>query len=443
MKSSFTLPQSVLRRSVLLLLAAAQSVLAPRSSAQSPIRFAVIGDYGLAGQAEADVAALVKSWNPDFIITVGDNNYENGDAGTIDQNIGQFYYDFIYPYSGAYGAGATVNKFFPALGNHDWVAPGATPYLNYFALPNNERYYDFVRGPVHFFVIDSDPHEPDGNTSASAQAQWLQTNLASSAARWKLVYFHHPPYSSGTEHGSQVFMQWPFREWGATAVLAGHEHDYERLTEDSVLYLVNGLGGKSIYTFGTPIAGSQVRYNADYGAMLVEADSVRITFRFITRTGVSIDSISVVVPPKGVTVNLNGGWNMISLPVSAQDARTSTLFPTAISGVYYFDGSHYTPADSMRNGAGYWARFPSSQEPRIAGDSILDLTVGVSEGWNLIGSISAPVIANTVQQVPPGIVVSQYFGYEGRYAGSSILYPGKSYWVKVSQAGQLILSAGH
>jgi hypothetical protein len=60
----------------------------------SSIRFAVIGDYGSDSQAEADVANLVKSWGPSFIITVGDNNYPKGAASTIDANIGKYYYEF-------------------------------------------------------------------------------------------------------------------------------------------------------------------------------------------------------------------------------------------------------------------------------------------------------------------------------------------------------------
>ncbi|MBZ0159711.1 MAG: metallophosphoesterase, partial [bacterium] len=112
------------------------------------VRFAVIGDYGFAGQPEADVANLVKSWNPDFIITVGDNNYPSGAVSTIDNNIGQYYHDFISPYLGLWGPGATINRFFPSLGNHDWATTGAQPYLDYFTLPNNERYYDVVWGPV-------------------------------------------------------------------------------------------------------------------------------------------------------------------------------------------------------------------------------------------------------------------------------------------------------
>jgi len=138
------------------------------------IRFAVIGDYGLAGTNELDVANLVIGWSPDFVITVGDNNCPSGAASTIDQNIGQYYHNFICPYTGGYGAGADTNRFFPTIGNHDWGTPGAAPYLAYFTLPGNERYYDFVWGPVHFFALDSDFNEPDGTSSTSTQANCTQ-----------------------------------------------------------------------------------------------------------------------------------------------------------------------------------------------------------------------------------------------------------------------------
>jgi tartrate-resistant acid phosphatase type 5 len=256
----------------------------------SPIRFAVIGDFGKAGQPELDVANRVKSWNPEFIITTGDNNYESGSASTIDQNIGQYYHDYIYPYTGSYGSGSATNQFFPTLGNHDWNTTNAQPYLNYFTLPGNERYYDFVKGSVHFFVIDSDSHEPDGITSTSTQALWLQSRLAASTSVWNIVYMHHPPFSSGSQHGSTTALQWPYAAWGADAVLAGHDHTYERILKNGIPHFVNGLGGKSKYSFGTPISGSQVRYNGDYGAMLVDASETKISFQFITRTGSVIDS---------------------------------------------------------------------------------------------------------------------------------------------------------
>ena len=160
-------------------------------------------------------------------------------------------------------------------------------------MPGNERYYTVVQGPVQLFAIDSDDNEPDGNSSTSAQAQWLKSALAASTATWKLVYFHHAAYSSGSDHGSSTWMQWDFAGWGASAVLSGHDHDYERLSENGIPYFVDGTGGAGLYSFGTPIAGSQVRYNSDWGALKVDASSTQITFQFITRTGAVIDSYSL------------------------------------------------------------------------------------------------------------------------------------------------------
>jgi tartrate-resistant acid phosphatase type 5 len=256
------------------------------------VRFAVIGDYGGGGQPEADVAGLVGSWQVDFIITVGDNNYPDGAADTIDQNVGQFYHAYISPYNGGFGSGAEQNLFFPTLGNHDWNTDKAQPYLDYFTLPGNERYYDFTRGAVHFFALDSDSREPDGMNRSSAQAAWLQAQLAASTSPWNVVYLHHAPYSSG-RHGPTDWAQWPYKEWGADVILAGHDHTYERLLVDGLPYFVNGLGGGSKYAFLMIEDGSQFRYNDDYGAMLVEAGPTRMTFQFINRKGELIDTYSL------------------------------------------------------------------------------------------------------------------------------------------------------
>jgi tartrate-resistant acid phosphatase type 5 len=266
----------------------------PSSQAAAPvaIRIAVIGDYGSGRKPEGDVADLVKSWSPNFIITTGDNNYPSGAADTIDENVGKFYHEFIADYQGQFGSGADQPRFFPTLGNHDWDSQNAKPYLDYFNLPGNERYYDFIWEPVHVFILDSDPREPDGIRQNSNQADWLRQKLSESKQPWNLVVMHVPPYSSGPE-GHITWMRWPYKDWGASAVLAGHDHAYERLTVDGLPYLVNGLGGGAVYDFGTILDESQFRYNSDYGAMLITADSQRITFEFYNRSRQLVDSYSI------------------------------------------------------------------------------------------------------------------------------------------------------
>jgi hypothetical protein len=266
--------------------------LADPPTGPTSVRFAVIGDYGTGRKKAGEVAELVRGWRPDFIITTGDNNYEDGAASTIDRNVGQFYHDYIAPYQGGYGAGADTNRFFPSLGNHDWHSAGAAPYLDYFTLPDNARYYEFTSGPVHLFAIDSDPNEPDGVTGDSTQGRWLEDALAASDSCWDIVYMHHAPYASG-RYGPHEWVQWPYEAWGADAVLAGHDHNYERLVIDGLPYFVNGLGGKSRYPFRLIQPGSEVRYNRSFGAMLVEATTETISFQFITTKGQVVDRFEV------------------------------------------------------------------------------------------------------------------------------------------------------
>jgi hypothetical protein len=276
------------------------------AAVEATIRVAVIGDYGAASRsaaeatAESAVATQVAAWSPDYVVTTGDNNYPAGAAGTIDANIGRFYHRYIYPYTGAYGAGAidNTNRFFPSLGNHDYLADIAQPYVDYFALPGNERYYQFEWGPIHWFMLDVDPILR-GVEISTTQALWLEQGLSASTARWQIVVMHHPPFSSGL-HGSYPELQWPYAAWGADAVLSGHDHDYERIVRGGLVYFVNGGGGAALYPLGPPftqpISGSQARFWNEHGAMLIEANDKYLRFQFVTTTGQVVDSYALGWP---------------------------------------------------------------------------------------------------------------------------------------------------
>jgi len=256
------------------------------------VRFAVVGDYGKSGTAEFQVAEMIKSWNPDFIITTGDNNYEEGLLSMMVENIGQYYGDYIYNYDAprdfrCYGKAFEdeINRFFPSPGNHDYYGNNSlTPYLTYFTLPGNERYYEFIWGPVHLFSVNSMEHL-DGESFAE-QKRWFAERVQLSEAPFKIAYFHHPPYSTG-KHGNHVTMQWNFWELGVTSVITGHDHHYARIhrkSEPGLIYLVNGAGGKSLYPCqDNPLSPDKfdvVCYDENYGAMLVTATHTSITFMF-------------------------------------------------------------------------------------------------------------------------------------------------------------------
>ena len=281
-------------------------------------RFAIISDIHGATTATAEVAALVKSWNPDFIVCSGDNNYAC--AANIDGQVGQYYHEFIYPYTGAYGTGDTANRYFPAIGNHDEECAGIGAFQSYFTLPGNERYYDFVKGNVHFFCLNSNPDEPDGVTDTSVQALWLKNKLENSNSRYKIVYFHHPAFSSATTHGSTIYMRWPFKQWGATAVFSGHDHVYERFLINDMLYYTCGTGGGGLYSIVSPIAGSQFHDVADHGAMLVVADTDSISFKFINTNDSVIENYTLPYVLTGIADEDSG-----------MDLSTITIYPNPAS----------------------------------------------------------------------------------------------------------------
>ncbi|MFQ5589707.1 MAG: endo alpha-1,4 polygalactosaminidase [Phycisphaerae bacterium] len=271
--------------------------------------FAVIGDYGDDDDDTRAVADLIKGWEPDFIITTGDNDYSDGAfSGTfegLELGVGQYFHEFIGDYQGSAGQGADENRFFPTPGDHDWGDTcddpgGLDDYLRYFTLPSensgNERYYDFRRGPIHFFSIHAiQGCEPDGTGADSLQAQWVREAAAASNATFKVAFLHKPPYSSGDRHvGEGVHMRWPWREWGFDLIISGDDHVYERILRDGVTYIINGLGGVDIHGFlDVPVEGSQVRFAENYGAMRVEASDDRLTAEFITIDNLVIDEFTI------------------------------------------------------------------------------------------------------------------------------------------------------
>ena len=374
------------------------------------ISFAVIGDFGLAGQPLLDVSNLIKSWNPDFIVTVGDNNYPDGAAATIDDNIGQYFHEYIYEYSGKYGAGSPTMRFYPSLGNHDWSANGTVPYLDYFGRRNVWNYYDFVKGPIHFFMLDSDREEPDGITPDSQQGTWLRKGLAASTSVYNVVVLHHAPYSSGW-HGSTEYMRWPFKEWGADVVLAGHDHIYERLLVDGLPYFVNGIGGGEIYRFENILPQSQSHFNGDFGAMRVEASSLYMRFRMFTRTGTLVDEY--VIGAKAASVA--SLTRIKTSPTNAASVEYQITFTDVVSGV---DVSDFT-LDTNIPGAGIAGITGTGSSYIVSvntgnGDGTLRLNLtdndsvitnlGLPLGWEGAGNGNLSGEPYTIDKTPPAVL---------------------------------------
>lgn len=243
---------------------------------------------------------LVATFAPDELVVTGNLN-TSGAAGTIDAAIGQQFSSWIYPYSGSYGSGSpdSVNHFWYALGNEDWVPTNVTAVTDYFTFPNNERYYkaSLPGGVIALFVLDSSASEPDGNTYSSTQGSWLQTQLAAATEKVKIVVFRDSPVASKTGY-SFANMDWPFASWGATMVVASGVKFVERITLDGgiPLFLVGGAWEQSSAdTVGTPLADSQYRYNSNPAFLVLDINAYSYRAFFVDTAGQILDDNSTVL----------------------------------------------------------------------------------------------------------------------------------------------------
>jgi acid phosphatase type 7 len=212
----------------------------------------------------AKTATQVLDANPTLVLTLGDNQYPEG---TLEQ--------YLASYDQQWGQFRSITK--PAPGNHEWKG-GREGYDAYFGqafLSSGGAWYSFDVGDWHLISLDSNCDAQGGCGPGSPMYTFLSNDLAADDHQCTLAFWHHPRFSSGTEHGSTPSVEplWDllYAE-GAELVLSGHEHHYERFTPQSptgeadplggITEFVIGTGGAgSNYPFGTPAPNSLVRIN--------------------------------------------------------------------------------------------------------------------------------------------------------------------------------------
>ncbi|MBI3193554.1 MAG: choice-of-anchor D domain-containing protein [Ignavibacteriae bacterium] len=157
---------------------------------------------------------------------------------------------------------------------------------------------------------------------------------------------------------------------------------------------------------------------------------------------------STVLPVSGVggtfTVSfpVMNKWNIISLPLSVDDASVSLLFPDAQSNAFsYLPSAGYMGNKMLVNRKGYWLKFSAEETVQLHGVPLAIDTFEVISGWNLIGSITFPIPTQNIISEPPNIAVSEFYGYNSGYQTADSIVPGRGYWVKSETDGQLILTS--
>jgi predicted phosphodiesterase len=256
---------------------AAQDVAPP--SKGDLLKFAIIGDSGTGDSAQYKVAeqliAARAKFPYEFVLMMGDNLY----SGSAQKDYQQ---KFEQPYKPLLDSGM---KFYATLGNHDNTNEKLYKSFNM----NGERFYTFrPKLGVRFFSLDS-------NYMDKSQLDWLAKELAASGSDWKIVFFHHPLYSSGGTHGSDTQLREQleplFLKHGVDAVFSGHEHFYERIKpQKGIYYFVSGGAGKVRKGDVGKTNLTAKAFDTGYHFMLIELSKDVMNFQVISDQGKIVDS---------------------------------------------------------------------------------------------------------------------------------------------------------
>jgi acid phosphatase len=269
-------PRLITRRRALqgLGLAAMAAPLSPAWAQTDPdptVTFLAVGDWGRDGafhqtEVAARMGETARSVNAAFVISVGDNFYEDGVASVDDPKWRTSFED-------VYTAPSLQVPWYVALGNHDYHGE-VQAQLDYaktskrWRMPG--RWYSDHRSSVtakgqvgvDLFVLDTSPfiaaYHAEGarkvkvaGQRTAPQLRWLDAALAKSTADWKVVVGHHPIYSGG-QHGQpggspELIAQIdPILERHRVPLyLFGHEHDLQHIERGATHYVCTGAGSKT------------------------------------------------------------------------------------------------------------------------------------------------------------------------------------------------------
>ena len=296
-------------KSVIVLLAACAGLNAQQDLGRVfpnvPVHFVAFGDFGSGDQNQIAVAKAMAARHAqepfDFGLTLGDNFYRCGVRSVQDSKWKSRWEDLYTPLG---------IPFYATLGNHDyghpWIicpfyrgSPDAeverTKFSQSWKMP--ARYYTFLAGPARFFAIDTEGW-------SETQSAWLKKTLFETrnelGVQWRIVYGHHPMYTSGTHLNQRRIgalrreLAGLFQETDVDLYIAGHDHDMEHLRTGGVEYLIAGGGGAKSRSIRRAEAESLFRAS-EYGFLDLTIGGGVLTARFLDTGLVSLEQPEMLV----------------------------------------------------------------------------------------------------------------------------------------------------
>lgn len=264
-----------------------QTMPAPTSVPDS-VSFAVIGDFGVPinrsrqhALVAARVVAAVDEHRIRFIVTAGDNIYAHfsglsqGFVADGDED-DDWFFTFYQPYR------YILNRipFYPCIGNHDtndvaWEGEDDMNQLfdNFYmdhrlegearagrAVDNPREaglFYSLLVGSYLELICLDSTRKRDKSTGRNerlvnhaSSRTFMGATFPTRASHlpWKIPFFHHPVFCVGPMHGDTTdLLELPgvFERSRVPLVIAGHEHNLQRIVHNTVEYVVSGAAAKT------------------------------------------------------------------------------------------------------------------------------------------------------------------------------------------------------
>jgi PKD repeat protein len=328
------------------------------------------------------------------ILALGDEQYEDG-----------LYSDFkaADAYDGTWGRLKSITE--PVPGNHEYHTADAPGYFDYFGAAAAERgngYYSFDLGGWHLIALNSELTAD----AATAQEQWLKTDLATVKQSCVLAYWHRPRFTSG-QHGpfTPVGPLWnALFDARADVVLNGHDHDYERFgpqnrtgqpDPEGIREFVVGTGGAYHSPLGSPMPNSEIRDDTTFGVLKLTLHGSGYDWAFVPENGGTCSDAGsgTCHDAPGATLSVTPPSGRAPLSVTADASRSTDPDATPIA-TYSFDFGDGTAPVGPQTA-------PTASHT-YADDGTYTVTVRVTDTGGRVGTDTTAVVVSSNLVRNPG-----------------------------------------